>query len=263
MTSSPERRAAEVFLSELYLLLLAHPDAVGRMVHRLDGAVTACARLGLIPPTDEEIWRGRTERLTAPRRRPPSPAKRAALAHLERVRERGDRLGLQAAATAFEQVGLLTRKQAFAWRFNKLKDQAWDSWRPRQEFVGRGEPRIIPGPPERAAGFQLLAAAIYEDGVVLALQRDPSTATSTPEPLQLGRFAPDGPGLDEGDGNPGLADDLDTDYRMRTSLTVPFGFTLDAITTMTSVHTPAPPPDAAWLELRTPQGALRIDLRED
>src|SRR6476469_40606 len=112
----------------------------------------------------------------------------AGRAHLERVRERGDRLGLQAAATAFEQVGLLTRKQAFAWRFNKLKDQAWDSWRPRQEFVGRGEPRIIPGPPERAAGFQLLAAAIYEDGVVLALQRDPSTATSTPEPLQLGQF---------------------------------------------------------------------------
>ena len=50
---------------------------------------------------------------------------------------------------------------------------------------------------------------------------------------------------------------------MSTSVTVPFGFTLDAITTTTAIHTPAPPPDATWLELRTSQGALRIDLRED
>ena len=264
MTSSPERRAAEVFLSELYLLLLARPDVAGRMVMRgIALTVTACARAGLIPPEEEEIWRGRTERLTPLRRRPPSPVKQAALAHLERVRERGDRLGLQAAATAFEQIGLLTPKQAFEWRFNKLRDPARESWRPRQEFAGRGEPRIIPGPPERAAGFRLLAVAIYEDGVALALQRDPSTATSTPESLQLGQFAPDGPGLDEGDRNPALADDLDTDYRMSTSVTVPFGFTLDAITTTTAIHTPAPPPDATWLELRTSQGALRIDLRED
>ena len=60
MTSSPERRAAEVFLSELYLLLLARPDVAGRMVMRgIALTVTACARAGLIPPEEEEIWRGR------------------------------------------------------------------------------------------------------------------------------------------------------------------------------------------------------------
>jgi hypothetical protein len=261
--TSPERRAADVFLSELYLLLLAWPDVAGRMVGRLESAVEACARVGLIPPDEEEIWRGRVERLTAPRRRPPRPMKQAALAHLEAIRERGDRLSLQAATTAFEQVGLLTRKQALAWRFNTLKDPAWESVRRPQAFTGRGEPRIIPGPPERAAGFRLLAAAIHEDGVVLALQRDPSTAASTPESLQLGQFGPSGPDLDERDRNPVLADDLGTDYRMTTAVTVPFGFTLDAITTTTAIHTPAPPPEATWLELRTPQGALRIDLRED
>jgi hypothetical protein len=115
MTSPPERRAAEVFLSELYLLLLAWPDLAGRMLDRLDGAVTACARAGLIPPDEEEVWRGRAQRLVAPRRRPPRPVKQAALAHLERILERGDRLGLQAAAIAFEQVGLLTRNQASGW----------------------------------------------------------------------------------------------------------------------------------------------------
>ena len=47
MTSSPERRAAEVFLSELYLLLLARPDVAGRMVMRgIALTVTACARAG-------------------------------------------------------------------------------------------------------------------------------------------------------------------------------------------------------------------------
>jgi hypothetical protein len=50
---------------------------------------------------------------------------------------------------------------------------------------------------------------------------------------------------------------------MGTALTVPFGFALDAITTTTAIHTPAPPPEATWLELRTSQGALRIDLRQD
>jgi hypothetical protein len=73
-TTSPERRAAEVLLSELYLLLLARPDVAGRMVtNRLELTVTACARAGLSPPDEEEIWRGRAKRLTAPRRRPPSP----------------------------------------------------------------------------------------------------------------------------------------------------------------------------------------------
>ena len=241
----PERRVADVFLSELYLLLLARPDVADRMVERLGWAVAACARVGLLPPADEEIWRGRTERLTSPRRRPATQVKQAALAHLETIREQGDRLGLQAAATAFEQIGLLTRKQAFEWRFNKLRDPARESWRPRQEFAGRGEPRIIPGPPERAAGFRLLAVAIYEDHSPRPPAR-PSTATSTPESLQLGQFAPDGPGLDEGDRNPAFADDLDTDYRMSTSVTVPFGFTLDAITTTTAIHTRPPP--------RTPPG---------
>src|SRR3954454_8070910 len=104
MTTSPERRPAEVFLSELYLLLLAWPDLAADMVRRLEWAVTACARVGLLSPADEEIWRLRTERLTTSRRRPPSSVKQAALAHLEAVRERGDRLGLQAVATAFEHV---------------------------------------------------------------------------------------------------------------------------------------------------------------
>ena len=41
------------------------------------------------------------------------------------------------------------------------------------------------------------------------------------------------------------------------------GFALDAIVTTVAQYRPAPPPEATWLELRTPQGALRIDLRED
>lgn len=120
--TSPERRAAEVFLSELHLLLLAWPDVAADMVRRLECAVTACARVGLLPPADAEIRRARAQRLTTPRGRPPRPVKQAALGHLEAVRERGDRLGLQAATTAFEQGGLLTSRQAFEWRFSAVVD---------------------------------------------------------------------------------------------------------------------------------------------
>ncbi len=150
---------------------------------------------------------------------------------------------------------------AFAWRFEHAEDPAGQRRRPPREFAGRGEPRIIPGPPERAAGFRLLAV-----GDPRRRLRPRAPARS----VDRGVDARDAAAREFGPSAPDLEDEINRSWRTISARTTD-DHRRDGLVRLRARRDhddqrdlpPAPPPQASWLELRTSQGALRIDLRED
>lgn len=196
------------------------------------------------------------------RRRRPSPEVRdRARAYLETA-DRSSLLRLHGAVTAFEHVGILNHDRGFDWRRNKLRMHDHTSERQAfPAFRARGEARVLRGPGGRVSGIRVLSVAIFDDGFVLTTQRDPFSAGAVREDLQLEFLSGDVVTYEHEMVR--IVDDLGHRYGWSSSGGVMSGFALDAIVTTVAQYRPAPPPEATWLELRTPQGALRIDLRED
>jgi hypothetical protein len=258
-------RAVRIFLEELYLLLLPlthQPEHRQRWAEMLGETLAAGERLGLIEPEEAETWRRRIARMGSRRRRRPSPEVRdRGRAYLETA-DRSSLLRLHGAVTAFEHVGILNHHRGFDWRQNKLRmdDPEWER-QAYPDFRARGEARVLRGPEARVSGIRVLSVAIFDDGFVLTTQRDPFSAGAARDDLQLEFLS--GDSMSYEDEMVRVVDDLGHRYRWSSSGGVSNGFALDAIVTTVAQYRPAPPPEATRLELRTPQGALRIDLRED
>lgn len=270
--SDAPRRAAEVYLEEQFLLFLRHLTIVHRdpeMVDEIDASVAAVRALGLISEDDQRLWEARAARLRAtktPRR--PRVVKARAKEHLERIVQSAvslpegpdlvaARRRLQSAATVFQYLGLVTENQGFQWRHNRLPEPLdRDPEDSAAVFRATGTPRIVAATPSRAGDLRVLTVALFDDGVVLTLQRDPVTAACVDQ-----RTRPNDLNDDLTDRLiPRLTDDHGTRYVMCGGSITPFGYALDAMTAISASYTPAVPREASRLIVLSEDDALEIVL---
>lgn len=202
--------------------------------------------LGVFDQHECDAWVERAARVTegrlpAAERR---PYRARALAYLERLRDRArnsspgpntaeQQAALDGALLAYERAGLLTDSQARAWssRLSIRKPRGlWLTEREKQanrEFRGKGSPRLFAGPERRIGGTRIITVIIYDDGVVLAWQWDPTTAPRQQPDTILNRFygRPGSP-LDDAQ----LRNDRDQTYQRKGGYAQSTGYALRAVT---------------------------------